>query len=205
LAAHAPPIAYGMPLVAVDGIFRPRGEESDISAAERNAETGLMNETRTLTEKTGSIRQLIADLGFRPAILDYSVPDELSACIDQKAAGYQVDAGVNPFYLRGDFDGDGHADYAAFVTHEGKHGVLVCWAGRHSPTVLGAGKRFIQMDDLTFTGWKVHALGKKVEHGATDAPPPKLRGDAILVEWQEAASGLIYWAGEQFRWYQQGD
>jgi hypothetical protein len=30
-----------------------------------------MNDTRTLTE-TGTIRKTIADMGFRPAILDYS-------------------------------------------------------------------------------------------------------------------------------------
>ena len=149
---------------------------------------------------------LAAIAGASPAssILDYSIPDELSACMDQRAAGYALDGGVNPFYLRGDFDGDGKADYAAFVVREGKHGILVCWGRGGNPTVLGAGRRFIKMDDLTFTGWKVHARGKKVERGTYDVPPPKLRGDAIEVEWQEAASGLIYWAGEQFRWYQRG-
>jgi hypothetical protein len=28
---------------------------------------------------------------------------------------------------------------------------------------------------------------------------------AILAEKQESASGLIFWDGKQYRWYQQGD
>jgi hypothetical protein len=140
-----------------------------------------------------------------PAVLAYSVPEEVSGCLEQAEKGYSLNPGLNPFYLRGDFDGDGKADHAVAVIREEKHGVLFCWGGARTPTALGAGRPFIKMDDLSFTGWRIHAKSKKVQRGAQELPPPRLRGDAIVIEWQEAASGLVYWAGDQFGWYQRGD
>jgi hypothetical protein len=44
-----------------------------------------------------------------------------------------------------------------------------------------------------------------VQRGADGKPPPKLRGDALMVMKTEAASGLVYWDGKRYGWYQQGD
>src|SRR5260370_19383405 len=43
----------------------------------------------------------------------YSVPEEVTRCLarDGLADKYTTDMTINPFYLRGDFDGDGKADY----------------------------------------------------------------------------------------------
>jgi hypothetical protein len=32
-----------------------------------------------------------------------------------------------------------------------------------------------------------------------------LKGEAILVVKLESSSGLIYWDGKKYQWYQQGD
>jgi hypothetical protein len=34
--------------------------------------------------------------------------------------------------------------------------------------------------------------------------PPALSGDAFVLEW-ESGSGIVYWNGTKFIWYQQGD
>ena len=52
--------------------------------------------------------------------------------------------------------------------------------------------------------WHVYEKGK-VEQGASEGKPPKLKGDAIMAIKTESASGLIYWNGKKFDWYQQGD
>ena len=52
--------------------------------------------------------------------------------------------------------------------------------------------------------WYVYDRGK-VEQGAFEEAPPTLKGDALMVINTESASGLIYWDGDAFAWYQQGD
>ncbi|MGC1492519.1 MAG: hypothetical protein WA798_14205, partial [Candidatus Acidiferrum sp.] len=59
--------------------------------------------------------------------------------------------------------------------------------------------------DLNFLNtWKVYAKGP-VERGVGSGAPPHLIGEALLVGKRESASGLIYWNGKSFVWYQQGD
>jgi hypothetical protein len=75
--------------------------------------------------------------------------------------------------------------------------------------VLGAGTKSRtgagDSDDWDFfDSWQV--FGKRtVGNCAGEGVPPKLIGEAILIERSEAASGLLYWDGQKFRWYQQGD
>ena len=58
-----------------------------------------------------------------------------------EGAPYEVDANLNPFYLRGDFGGDKKSDYAVHVRaiRNSKRGILVCWGATRKPSVLGAG------------------------------------------------------------------
>jgi hypothetical protein len=41
--------------------------------------------------------------------------------------------------------------------------------------------------------------------GAEGGKPPKLKGDAIMVEKAESSSALLYWNGKAFATYWQGD
>lgn len=70
--------------------------------------------------------------------------------------------------------------------------------------VLGAGTEFSQMKNIKFDGWQVHPKSRRVERGVGEGKPPVLLADAILIE-EESASGLVYWNGKRFIWYQQGD
>jgi hypothetical protein len=151
-----------------------------------------------------------ASIDDLPPAVAASLPAEVSAVLEggTTLAPYVLDAHVNPFYLQGDFDGDGRRDTAILVKNRasGKFGIAVFLAGGKSPIVLGAGKGFGNgSDDFSWMdAWSVQPKGP-VRQGASNEPPPKLKGDALLVMHTESASALVYWNGKSFAWYQQGD
>ena len=132
------------------------------------------------------------------------MPDGVVGCVARAGAGYEVSRKVDPAYLRGDFDGDGRADYAVVMTRGGAQGLVVCRGSGAGPVVLGAGTAFNEMKNLDFTGWQVHGKSRRVARGFGVGRAPVLLGDALVLEW-ESASAIVYWNGHQFRWYQQGD
>jgi len=125
-------------------------------------------------------------------------------------------APINPFYQRGDFDGDGTLDIAIWVKNRksGKLGIAVIPRGPGKVSWVGAGHQLVDRtgnvlwpngDTLDWIGaWYVYEKGA-VGQGATDEPPPKLKGDALMLIELESASGLLYWTGQRYAWYQQGD
>jgi hypothetical protein len=132
------------------------------------------------------------------------IPDAISACLAKAGSGYEVSHKVTPPYLRGDFDGDGKPDYAVVVARDGAQGVALCRGSAAPPIVLGAGTSFNHMKNLDFRAWRVHVRNSRVARGAGVGRPPVLSGDALLLEW-ESASAIVYWNGNRFAWYQQGD
>ena len=151
-----------------------------------------------------------AALAAAPSDLDYVVAASLPPGVADAFAGkpqYVFESRLNPFYLHGDFDGDGRRDTVILVRDKatGKSGYgFVMKRGRVA--IVGAGTAIDDMGDdfSSLDAWYVEPKGK-VEQGASDESPPKLRGDALMVIKTESASGLIYWDGKRFRWYQQGD
>lgn len=141
------------------------------------------------------------------------IPDDIieAVLVGQFPKLYSVDGSLNPFYLRGDFDGDGKADYAVRVKSKADSslGIAIWLSSLHKFVVIGAGSPFkvsgSPATNLNFLNtWQVY--GKKtVERGVESGPPPHLIGEAILAGKRESASGLIYWNGKSFVWYQQGD
>lgn len=135
----------------------------------------------------------------------FNTPTAVEDCLAPLSATYHVSARINPFYLRGDFDGDGRQDHAVLVTDkEDRDRIAVCWGRARAATILDEPGLPINMADRPFDAWMVHPKGI-VGPGVEAGPPPKLKGDALLVIWSERASGLLYWDGKSFRWYQQGD
>lgn len=127
------------------------------------------------------------------------------------AEAYSISGRINPFYLRGDFDGDNKPDYAILVLSKKDHsrGIAIWLSSQKKFLVLGAGHAFRLGAERTtdfdvIDTWQVYGK-KSVERGFEAGPPPKLLGEAILAGKKESASGLIYWNGKQFAWYQQGD
>jgi hypothetical protein len=112
---------------------------------------------------------------------------------------------MNPFYLRGDFNGDGKIDIAALVKQRstGKVEIAIIHGATDKVIVLGAGTAVDNGgDDFEWMdSWEICSKDR-MDSGTS---VPKLRGDALLVSKSEAASALIYWNGKRYVWLQQGD
>lgn len=172
------------------------------------------------------LRQLLLCIGILSSLVTTSaytqelnlgnLPDDLTTqfAVGPFAEAYSVSGRINPFYLRGDFDGDGKPDYAILIASNQDHskGIAIWLSTKKRFVVLGAGHpfKFGRSDkkgatDFDFIDiWQVYGR-KPVERGVAAGPPPKLLGEAILAGKTESASGLLYWDGKEFAWYQQGD
>ena len=137
-------------------------------------------------------------------------PDPVKRALANVSTGKEYDLSfrVNPYYLEGDFNGDGKRDVAVLVKERatGKLGIAIVHGTTGKVTILGAGIGIGNGgDDFEWMdSWQVHAK-TRAAHAAGETSVPRLRGDALLVEKSEAASGLIYWNGKRYVWSQQGD
>ena len=140
----------------------------------------------------------------------YSLPDWVEAAIARAGLDrtLAVEARLNPFILRGDFDGDGRTDAAVLVADKasGKKGIAIVHRATSRVFVVGAGRANSNGgDDFSWMdAWTVFDKGP-VRRGATRAAPPVLKGDGLLVAKSEAADAVLWWDGTAYRWYQQGD
>ncbi|MCI0624146.1 MAG: hypothetical protein L0387_21270 [Acidobacteria bacterium] len=127
---------------------------------------------------------------------------------DAAAKRYALISHLNPFYVHGDFNGDGRTDTAVLVKNRDsrKTGIAIVHAGAKSAIILGAGRKFGNGgDDFNWMdAWHLYPRGV-VERGADESAPPTLWGDALMVIKTESASALVYWNGKRYAWYQQGD
>jgi hypothetical protein len=121
---------------------------------------------------------------------------------------YDVSFHMDPFYLTGDFNGDGKVDVAVLVKQRatGKLGIAIVHSSTNKVTILGAGSPIGNGgDDFAWMDiWQVYSKARGA-HGAGETGVPRLRGDALLLSKSEAASALIYWNGKRYVWFQQGD
>jgi hypothetical protein len=139
----------------------------------------------------------------------YTLPDWAKVVIERPdfARTYELDAHLNPFCQRADFDGDGKLDFAVFIRERssGKIGIAFIHHSTGALYIVGAGKSGAHGDDYAWVdAWRVFDKGV-VGQGASEEKPPKLKGDALLVFKTEAASAILWWTGSTYRWYQQGD
>ena len=123
------------------------------------------------------------------------------------AAPYRVANYLHPHTFEGDLDGDGSWDQVALVERaDGKRGLAICRAGTWLH-VLGFEGRMGHLVPEYFDRMDTWALQPKgpVHQGVGEGAPPVLHGDAILLGKKGASSVLVYWDGEQFAAYWQGD
>jgi hypothetical protein len=152
------------------------------------------------------------DEQYKFFVFESNLPDEIYHFYRQGKIKtiYSIRTDLNPFYLRGDFDGDKKQDYALSIVEKktGKKGILIYHVGTKTHYIIGAGKSLSNGnggDDYNWMdAWKVY-IEKDVELGIGETEKIILKGEGILAIKVEAASGIIYWTGKEYRWYQQGD
>ena len=144
----------------------------------------------------------------------FSIPPQIEKIFSTSPISktHEFSCHVNPFYLHGDFNGDGKLDTVVFIKEKktGKIGIAIFHGGSKKVFQLGAGKVFenpeaSDADDMIWlNAWYVYLRGP-VGRGVGEGRPPKLMGDGILAQKAECASSLIYWDGSKYARYQQGD
>ena len=140
----------------------------------------------------------------------HDIPEVIRRAITNSllAEYYDLSFHINPFYVRGDFDGDGKIDVAALVKQRsnGQLGIAIVHGVTNKVTILGAGVGIGNGgDDFEWMDtWQVYSKDRGAKP-ASETSIPRLRGDALLVAKSEAARALIYWNGKRYVWLQQGD
>jgi hypothetical protein len=145
-------------------------------------------------------------------VFESNLPEELrDFCNHEKIKStFKINRDLNPFYLRGDFNGDKSIDYALSVVEvkTDKKGIIIYHPSTKTMFILGAGKQIpngYERDDMNWMdAWHI-CDRKEIEQGVTDQKPPKLIGEPIYTDQLESSSGIIYWDGKEYKWYQQGD
>lgn len=81
---------------------------------------------------------------------------------------YELSFKLNPFYLRGDLNGDSKPDITILVTerNSGKKGILICHYGTGETFILGAGNKFGNGgDDFSWLDiWQIYPYQLVREH-----------------------------------------
>src|SRR5256885_5598135 len=133
----------------------------------------------------------------RDALAAYRVrnvpPWALKALGAQFQAQYEWYDRVNPFYQRGDFDGDGRADVAILIRHKGtrKVGIAFVHQATGAVHIVGAGTLLGNGgDDFAWLGaWRL-------EEGPALTRIPGLHGEVLYVEKPESAGGAHLLGGQ---------
>lgn len=150
------------------------------------------------------------DDGYLNFIFESNLPDELYSFYNKDIlSSYKINKVLNPFYLRGDFNGDGNMDYALAIIEieSNKKGILIYHTETKNHFFVGAGTKISNSngDDYSWMdAWKVYDK-KEVGIGVGETQKLILNSEAILAMKLESSSGIIYWDGKEYRWYQQGD
>ncbi len=121
-------------------------------------------------------------------------------------ATYSIGFDTNPFYLQGDFDGDGRPDYVVRLKSKKVDAEI------QDVVFLASGMaRWISKDtgrDYPGPAWYVVFKRETVFKSPFEKENeklPKLLGDGIMMVKPESSSALVFWNGTRFQIYWQGD
>ncbi|MBK9164166.1 MAG: hypothetical protein IPM21_09680 [Acidobacteria bacterium] len=137
------------------------------------------------------------------------IPTEIEECISKVDVGepFNFETDFNPFYLRADFDGNKHMDYAILVKGQTtrKRGVVVCKDAQRPFLFAALAKSKLSVssfDDDNFitnqweisskeeTRSQVNILGNKIS--------PNAKGESITFIFEGGTGVHIYWNGKEF-------
>lgn len=129
-----------------------------------------------------------------------NIPDEIRSCL-RSSPGLKLDGSINPFYISGDYDGDGVTDFAVLVRSQadrgaGIHHILFCF-GRGKPILWDAGTE-PDAASSPFTGWVLVRKQSKLL-----SIHPKIKHDSLAIFIGEEGGGLVYWDGQKLAWQQE--
>lgn len=124
----------------------------------------------------------------------------------QARTGLEISRHLNPFILRGDFDGDRRADLAVLVVDPKtkRQGIAFLLRGKRA-VVVGAGNALGNGgDDFAWLDlWHVEDRG--TGHGNHAGQSMRPGADGLVVAKDGSASALIYFRRGKPRWHQYGD
>jgi hypothetical protein len=140
------------------------------------------------------------------------VPPATEDCLNAPAIKSMVEVVfyANPFYLRGDFDGDGKPDYAIALRgpKTKRNGVLFCMANK-TLYLVGADQPLrpassdMPNDNSVAPNWEIFTKADIANLKRFDInvpnPLPKTAGEAVAMIWEDGLA-LIYWNGSHFSW-----
>ena len=126
----------------------------------------------------------------------YNVPDGLSACLKARPE-LEINTSINPYYISGDFDGDGFTDIAVQVetSKDQRPGILLCLAKRDSALVGASNPLPWKEDVLPFDDWMLIRKGTK-----RLSIYPQLKFDTLGWFNGDGRGVFIYWDGIKFDW-----
>ena len=120
-------------------------------------------------------------------------------------APYLLTAYVKPRLLEGDIDGDDAIDLFAPIIHQadGKRGIAICRAGTWLDILGLEGRIGPRLEPGYFDqieNWSVVPAAHLPKTGE-EGEPPKLEGDALMLERIEKSRYFIYWDGTGYQSY----
>ena len=131
-----------------------------------------------------------------------NVPFTISACLQPESNRFEVSRRMNPFYLRGDFNGDGKLDFVVLVQERksGKQGVAFCFDGTKRKAYVGWAGNAIAMEG----GMLIDDIDGFDVWGVEEAWSKNPKRDALYLARAEAGSGVLIWNGRRMVWHQLG-
>lgn len=136
------------------------------------------------------------------------IPPAVQACLNRTktSAPPKLERLANPYYHRGDFDGDGRMDYAVWIRGRttGKGGIIICHASGLI-TVLGGDTVHrppfsdLPGDQFLSSNWWVISQSEAMARIAKGRAVGQPAGEALLMQWGDGA-GLVYFDGTRYRW-----
>jgi hypothetical protein len=139
------------------------------------------------------------------------VPDQVAACSSRPEVRPYGDINflINPYYISGDFDGDGRNDYAVAIKgrQTGRPGIAIC-AESGQAVVLGADTRPIRPfsdmpgDNFCSADWTALSTEQVISRlkALRNVLPKDFHSEGILMPWEDGA-GLIVRIANGYRWF----
>lgn len=153
---------------------------------------------------------------------DWQIPLQVKRCaaslVSPAVTSFTLSESVNPYYLRGDFDGDGFMDLAIALrgaTDDTKSGTGICRAKGRSVLLGSLAKGHVFNNDIAESvpsnGWTVVSRDALMEILRLSRPPRsrlaglrrKLaqgKGEVIYFTYEDG-EGVIIYNDKKFEWY----